>query len=98
MSVLCECDFTYWCPICGLKLDYTPCYIEVRKCPNNHYEEVHYHYGSDFVVGEETFHFDDGGYSQPIEEVKEAIKIVRDRLGLPEPQVKHSCELFFPPL
>ncbi len=92
MTALCECDFIHWCPICGLKLDYTPCYIEVRKCPNNHYEETHYHYGSDYWVDGKAFHFDDGGYSQPNKELQEAIEKAR-KTELPQ---RTSCEVFLP--
>ena len=49
----------YHCPICGRKLDYTPCYIQKMTCSVCPYEAVHYHYGADYQIDGETFHLDD---------------------------------------
>ena len=51
----------YHCPICGRKLDYTPCYIQKMTCSVCPYEAVHYHYGADYQIDGETFHLDDSG-------------------------------------
>jgi hypothetical protein len=48
----------YYCRVCGVKLDYMPSDIEVRRCPLGHYKETAGHYYVEIEVNGRTFHCD----------------------------------------
>jgi hypothetical protein len=67
-------DEYYWyiprCPVCDERLGTTGLgFCESRECPNKHYKEQHFHYCSEYFVGDKGFSFDESGYGNDKAEV-----------------------------
>lgn len=63
----------YWyiphCPICDSSLLTNGIgFCQSRECPNKHYKEDHFHYCSDYTVGNKRFSFDESGYGNDKQE------------------------------
>jgi len=68
------CDF---CPICLGPMDVTPSCYRFAECPKGHYKESGGNYHLDVIVNDQTFYFDDMGFEDPEQELKEAIDKAR---------------------